>query len=207
MRHSSLFRVWALSVPLLCLLLASACSKEDVNAMVEKTKQTVSDATSKAADSVKDTVGDVQQSVGKASTAAKESLQLAGKVTLQGAISAETNACYGRLVTFTDGRPSVLLMQSYADASQETFPAVFFHAQVTASQPSELVGTTFPATLFVQQEAQGAIWFCDSTQPVPAKIDSLDNGMIKVSVLNGKLVSSLDGSQQPISAQFEGVMQ
>lgn len=175
--------------------------------MVEKTKQTVSDATSKAADSVKDTVGDVQQSVGKASTAAKETLQLAGKVKVNGGINAETKACYGRLLTFTDGRPSVLLMQSYADASQETYPAVFFHAQVIASQPSELVGTTFPATLFVQQEAQGAIWFCDSTLPIEAKVDSLDNGLIKVSVLNGKLVSSQNGSQQPFSAQFEGVMQ
>ncbi len=183
---------------LLPLLLA--CSKEDVNSLVEKTKQTVSDTAAKTTETVNDKISD-------ATAVAKEKLQLAGKCELQCGGPIATPACYARLITFDDGRPSVLQLQSYRDIAEESFPSVYVHAQVTASQPTDLNGVSVSAQAFVQQQAQGAIWYTDPDNPIQIKVNSVADGLVKVELVSGKLLNSADATSQSISGMLEGALQ
>jgi hypothetical protein len=182
------------------LPLLVACSKEDVNSLVEKTKQTVSDTAAKTTETVKDKIDD-------ATAVAKEKLQLSGKCELQCGGPVATPACFARLITFEDGRPSVLQLQSYRDFSEESFPSVYVHAQVTASQPSELNGISVSAQAFVQSQAQGAIWYTDPDNPVQIKVNSVIDGLVNVEFVSGKLLNSNDATTQTVSGRIEGVLQ
>ena len=199
----ALFRAGCCAVAggLLVLLFGSVgCSKADVDALVDKTKQAVSENTSQAAESAK-------QSLQQVTDKAKEQLQLAGKISLTCGQPVETSACYARLIPLGGGRPNVLQLQSYQRADQESFPAVYLHAQTTATALEQLVGQTIPATAYVQSSNDGVIWYCDDQTTIDLKINSYQDGMLVGEISAGKLINTGDGKATALTGIFEGVVQ
>lgn len=169
--------------------------KESVSQGVDKVKGSASDA----ADSVQEAAVDLQGTVG-------EALNLAGKLELTLDEPIQTEACYARWISPHQGRPAVLQLQSYRSADQETFPAVMVHAKVRGGDLPSMVGQTVAAEMFVQKEADGAVW-STSSELVQMKINSFQEDVLSGEFVGGA-VSGPGGAGSHVAAGvFEAVLQ
>ena len=111
------------------------------------------------------------------------------------------DACYVSLVSLPE-RGSVLKIKSYV-GDQENVPGFYVHAQVDATQLSELVDTTVPTKLYVQTSADGGIW---STNQEPATIEfGQDKDRYVVTITDGILQNSVTESRHSVSGKLECV--
>ncbi|HTN74395.1 MAG TPA: hypothetical protein VL096_04080 [Pirellulaceae bacterium] len=175
---------------------------------------------SELAETVQQTANQVQQSVTKsvesAQTTVQEKLEMAGssEVTLDastpGAPTAvapvKTAGCYALFTPATGGRPSVLALQSYKDASSEAFPSLCIQAQVTGDSLSALAGQTVPATMFVKTAAAGPTWYTPTGETVQLKIVSVAGQQVTAEVMSGTLSRSDGGATQPALGKFTAIV-
>lgn len=187
---------------LLLPYVAAGCSSEKLNELANKAKQTVSEQADKITDSVK-------EKTGMATDAAKEQLALAGSCELTLDAPLSTSACYVTFLPQGSDRPSVLQLRSYREPAQESFPSVFFQAQVKAGGISELQGQTVPGELFVQKAQDGPIWSCKTGTHVDLKVvsTSADGKQMNAEFVGGAVSSSQSGADQPVTGKVNGVLQ
>jgi len=182
-------------VVMLFAVFLAACSKEKLNELVDKAKETVSDGTQAA----KDTAAAVTDT-------AKESLALAGTATVNLDIPINTTACYVNWISPGAGRPSVVQIRSYKDAAQESFPSLLLHAQTTAGGISELVGQTIAGQLFVQKAEDAPVWFCPTGAKVDLKVVSVAEQLVTVEIVGGSMRNSQTGADQSVTGKLTGVL-
>lgn len=188
------------------LSIAFGCSKEELGDLVDKAKDAASEGTEKVKQAVSENVETVQGRMEGASAEVQEQLGMAGAIELTAGTPVKTNACYARLITQGSGRPTVLQLQSYRDAENETFPSVFLHSRVNGSSPSELVGKIVSARLFVQQDAQGSVLFSETGSPVELRIASLEEQLLTAELVAGSLLDTATGESVAVTGKFEGVL-
>ena len=178
----------------------TGCGKK-VSEIANSIKNTAADVAGKAEKAAQNAAQTAQNATGKAS----EALALVGsmELTLDGPL--KTNACYVKLITSADGRASVLQMQSYQNASQESFPSALLRAQVSAANLADLNGQTIPAQLFVQAQKDGPTW---STQQelVQVKITVVDAKNVSAELAGGSLLNASTGASQAVKGTFKGVV-
>ncbi len=129
----------------------------------------------------------------------------------------KTTDCQGQLLTFSGERPSVLMVKSYVDATQETFPSAMLQAHVTADEPASLVGQTLKAEIYLMQSgassapdvsaAGGTVWHTPPGELADVKITSIDNQRITGEVVAGMLINVQSGVRQPVTGKFTGPLQ
>ena len=206
-------RHWHLLLALLALV-ATACSKEKFDEMVEKGKQKIDQGVSQAKDSLKDAQQSVQdaassakQTVNQTAGQAQEALALAGSMELTLDTPAKTSGCYAKFVPGTNERPAVLRLQSYRDEQNETYPSAYVRATVKAAQASELQGQTVAAVLYVQSVKDGPVWFSPDGSPVQLKITTVDDKQIVAEIVGGSLTRTDTGAAAPVTAKLQGYWQ
>ncbi|MFN0198936.1 MAG: hypothetical protein ACKVT0_19480 [Planctomycetaceae bacterium] len=129
----------------------------------------------------------------------------------------KTVDCQGQLLTFGGDRPSVLMIKSYVDATQETFPSAMMQAHVTADEPASLVGQTLKAEIYLMQaggspapdptNAGGSVWHTPPGELADIKITSVENQRITGEVVGGMLINVQSGTRQPVTGKFTGPLQ
>jgi hypothetical protein len=184
----------------LVALWLSAALAVGCNKLMEQAKE--------AADKAAGEVAKVTESVSDTATAAKEQLNMAGSMELTVGEPMKTNACYARIVSPGAGRATVLQLQSYGQAGQESFPSVFLQAQVAAATPAELAGQVVKARLFVQRATGGPVLFSENASPIELEVVSIADKILTAKILSGTLRDSATGASVPVSAgTFTGVLQ
>jgi hypothetical protein len=109
------------------------------------------------------------------------------------------------LVGLPGGRPSVLQLQSYRDAAQESFPSALVRAQVSASTVAELKGQTVPAELFVQPQKDGPTWSTRG-ELVQLKIVSVEAKTLTAEIAGGALIHDGTGASQAVKGTLQAVL-
>lgn len=187
------------------VLVAAGCGGKSISDLASSVK----DAASQGVESIQDKAQQVSQDVvGKArglADKASEVAQLAGSMKLSLDQPLETSACYANFSWLQAAGTGVLQLQSYRDAQQESFPAVFLRVQHEVAVPAELAGQTFDAQLFIQREADGPLWTA-TDQPVQLKITSIQDNVLQAEIVGGSLIHSSTGATQPVTGVFEGIL-
>ena len=112
--------------------------------------------------------------------------------------------CYARLYLLSDGRPNILQITSYPDATAERFPSVFIRAQVAQSSPGALATRRVEAQqVYVQAAAEGPIWKSPDGQTVLLSITNIDGNQIEAT-LTGVLIDVVSGESTSLSAKLVG---
>lgn len=174
-------------------------SVQKVSQGVESVKSNVQQAGEKVQEQVEQKVGQgLQQARDQVASQAGQ----AGKIRLELDPVVEVNSCFATLIGFRDGRPSVLLLQSYRDVEQESFPSVLLRATVPSVVPAELAGQTIEAELFVQVADAGPIWSSDG--PVSLQIVSADAEKVSARILGGTLRRADTLESRSITGEVEG---
>ena len=179
----------------------TGCGKK-VSDIASSIKDTAADMAGKAKDAAQDATQAAQNMTGKARAA----LDLAGSMDLTLDAPLKANACYVKFIPSKTGRPSVLQLQSYRDAKQESFPAAFVRAQVSAANLTQLNGQTVPAELFVQGQQDGPTWSTNK-ELVQLKIMLSDEKNFSAEVVAGSLFNSNTGVSQAVKGVFKGALQ
>lgn len=192
-------------VPLVIAFLLCGCGK-DVSEIASSVKQ----AASEGLDQARQTASDVSESVAEkargATGAVSEGLGLAGDFQLNAGQPMAISGCYVTLVTPVEGGPAILQLQSYQEASQESFPSVLVRAEVTAASISELTGQTVQAQVFLKpRQDQPTLFAFDSN--VQVKINGIEDEKVVGEIVAGTL-SGVDEGQPPVpvSGDFRGVI-
>lgn len=175
----------------------TGCGKK-VSDIASSIKDKAADMAGKAKDAAQDAAQNV---TGKAT----EALNLAGSMDLTVDAPLKTDACYVKFIPAKTGRPSVLQLQSYRDAKQESFPAALLRAQVSAADLAQLNGQTVPAELFVQGQEDGPTW-STTTDLVQLKITALDDKNLSAELVAGSLLNANTGASQAVKGVFKGVL-
>lgn len=191
----------------LCVFLFAACSREQLNDMVEKGKQKLDQGVSQVKDTVSEGVDKAKQGAQDAAGSAQEKLQLAGSISLGADGSFKTSGCYVKFFAPDESRPGILRIQSYRDTSSESFPSVYLHAVVDAKQPGELVGQTIAAQMFAQGQVNGPIWSASSASPVQLKIVAIDDKQFVGELTGGDLLGNSGQPNVVAAGKVEGVWQ
>jgi hypothetical protein len=196
--------VWMLAA---CVALGTlGCDSSKVSDLAGSIKDAATEGVSQVSEKAEQVAGSVTETTREMTDTVSENLALAGnmELTLDGPV--KTKACYTRFIPSVAGRTSVLQMQSYRDAEQQSFPSAFLRAQVSASQLPELAGQTVAAQLFVQPEADGTIWYTD-TDLVQLKIVGVDEKQVTAELVEGSLLSTSGDAEQAVKGTFTGVIQ
>lgn len=176
------------------LLVAAGCeqAKQEVKKTVQQAREVVVEKTQTATDTV------------------KQKLNLVGQMELDMTPAVKTDGCYARLINLT-GRPAVLQLCSYRPETHTKgnppFPAIFIHAQLPTNDPAQLVGKTFPAQLFVQEQANGRVVFTDAGQSVELAISAIDAQQVTAQIASGSVTLSESRQTQKISGKLVGLFQ
>jgi hypothetical protein len=183
-----------------CLLVAagialSGCSADEAKKLLDK-----------GIEQVQKLPETVTKEGGKAGDQVQEQLGLAGNIHLSLSPELNKSACYVKFVPATGGRPSVLQLQSYRAADQESFSSVFLQAQVTATSLAELAGQSVQAQLFVQPQSGGPVWFTDREHPVELKIAAIDEKLLTAEFTGGSLQSTDGAAAAGVAGKFSGVL-
>ena len=191
----------------LFVLAFAACSREQLNDMVEKGKKKLDQGVDQVKETVSDGVDQAQKGVQDATGSAQEKLQMAGSITLGADGSFKTSGCYVKFFAPDETRPGILRIQSYRDAANESYPSVYLHAVVEAKKPVDLVGQTIAAQVFAQGKANGPIWSAGSTSPVMIKIVSVSDNQFLAELTGGNLTSNAGQPNVVATGAVEGVWQ
>jgi len=201
-------KIYRRLVPALICLVASfsfaGCSKEDMDEMVSKAKDSATEFKDKSGDvlkKAKDSAGDAASQLKEKSAELKEKTsgaisnvkEQAANIT-QGAGnmlsmngSAEISldkptkfpASYVRVVPLAPGQ-SVVQLKSYStDGQSTTFPAFFIQGNADVSANS-LAGKTIPCQLYAQTSADGAVWKNVPGELIQVKFNATDNGLTAI---------------------------
>ena len=189
--------IWRAAVVVL-LISALGCSQEKLNELVDQGQKKLKEG----ADQV---VEKAQAAVNDTTAQAKEKLQLSGKIEVASATPLAAVACYARFIPAHDERSAVLQLQSYRDASAETFPSIFARATVGAESAARLVGQTIEIQLFAQAQANGPVWFSSSEAPVHFKVTAADDQQISGEFLDGQLQRTDSPETTAVAGSATGV--
>lgn len=175
------------------------CSKEKLAELADKAKSSVSEGAQQVKQQVVETAS-------QATTEVKETAGFAGEMELQLDAPVTAKACYASVLTFTSGRPGVLQLRSYAKPETESFPSFLIQANIGSTTAADLSGKTFPATVFVQSQAGGPIWYSDKAAPAQLKVVSTDDQRISGELVGGSLRSTDNATVPQLAGKFSGSM-
>jgi hypothetical protein len=162
-------------------------------------------AATQTADKAKETAQSITPSAQSVTTKAAEAVALAGSMELTLDAPLKTGACYAQWLSLPGGRPSVLQLQSYREAAQESFPSAFVRAQVSAGTVAKLKGQTVPAELFVQPQKDGPTWSTRG-ELVQLKIVSVEAKTLTAEIVGGALSNDATGVTQTVKGTLQGVL-
>lgn len=186
------------------LFFAAACSKDELNELVEKGKQQVEQGVEKAKQAASDASQQVAQKASDAGEQAKQKLSLAGSMQLTLDAPVQTAGCYVKLIPPLAGRSGILQIRSYHQPDSETFPSALLQIPTTAANVEALRDQTLAGQMFVQREASGAVWESDAASPVQIKITQADSNTFTAEITGGTLRKFPDGTSHAVTGKLTG---
>lgn len=183
------------------------CSREELDELVEKSKQQVEQSMEKAQQAVNETSKTVVDQASQTTQAAQQQLGAAGQMTLALDAPLQVQGCYARYVPPLGGRPGVLQLRSYHQPEAEKFPSVYLRVTTNAENAAALRDQTLAGQLFLQKEAGGAVWQSDAASPVQIKISQSDDKTLVAELTGGSIRSFPDGGSSAVTGKFEAVWQ
>ena len=203
-----------LSIVCACL---SSCSKEEMDEMVSKAKDSATefkeksgDALSKAkagasdaASKLKETTGQIKEKASNITQSAGNMMSMNGSAEIKLDAPTKFPASYVRVVPLAPGR-SVVQLKSYSeDGVSTTFPAYFLQG-VADLKSGSLDGQAVPCRFFAQKTAEGDVWENVPGQLVLVKFTKSAKSMT-ASFSNASLVNLASNAQTNSSGSFECV--
>lgn len=119
----------------------------------------------------------------------------------------ETTGCFASLAPLGAGRPAVFQLTSYASESAETFPSVYFRAEVDAVSLSALVGQKVAGQFYLQREKEGVVWCSPPGQPVEISVTSANERALIAEIVDGQLAPSNGGLPVKLQGAFSATVQ
>lgn len=153
--------------------------------------------------SVSDTVGDAAS---KAVETVKEVAQTAGSAEIMLNREVQAGRCYASLHQPGENRPAILQLKSYRFEADESFPTFLFHAESPTGSWNELVGQEVTGQLFLQQQADGEVWYTQPDGLLTVKVISNQDGNVEAELISGTLVSTSGKTQPAASGKFHAVL-
>ena len=210
---------------LACLIVQAGCSKEEMDKMAAKVKDSASEFSDKssdalekakksaktASDKLKETASGLKDKTSEAMTTIKDkatglasdagnlvSMNGSAEITLDE--PTKFSASYIRVVELNE-TTKVLQVKSYQDGQTNSFPSFLLQATVDGSVDS-LHGKTVPCQFYAQKTAGGDVWQNADGQLNPVQFAKLDNNMT-ASFSDAKLINTANGSQVTSTATFD----
>jgi len=196
---------------LLALVVLSGC---DFSSWSQSATKATKQATQTVTETVEASKTDIQEQVGQAGSSEitlttentgglpNEAHHAPAKV----ASNEKSTACYAIFTPGSDGRNSVLALQSYKTAEREVFPSFYIHAQVSAASLTDLAGQTVPAQMYLKSTAPGPTLFTPSDAPLQLKILTVSETEVTAEIVSGTLTSSADNRASDIAGKFTAVV-
>jgi hypothetical protein len=175
-------------IPTALLCCALGCNKDQVD---------------KAASGLQQVTQTVQQGVENI----KQEANLTGSMELSTTPAIAAKACYARLIVIGEGRPNVLQLVSYKDASLERFPSLLVQAQVQEGSLAELAGKTVQAEIFAQSEENGPVFHCPDGTLASVNISAADAKSLTGQCTGAMLVSSETNQPTSVNGKFVAVVE
>jgi hypothetical protein len=156
---------------------------------------------------VTDGVNSAVKSGTQAVEQAKQVANLAGQIELSLGPGIKTGGCYARLDALQAPRNGWLVISSYSDPAGETFPSVMILVETTGETAATLAGKNFRAAIFLQLQAEGAVWRTPDGEFAELTIVTAADGKIEGKITRATLVST--GAEPPasVTGQFSGSLQ
>lgn len=188
--------------------LATGCSKEKMNELVDQAKETATSVASDVSAEVKaaaETTAAKVESVAETAGDVSGIGDTTGRATMTLDTPTEFAASYIQVLTINPGRPSVLKISSGKDGDLSTFPAFLIQANLTVDNLQALAGQTIPARLFAQKESSGPIWYSADDAPIPVSI-AISDGKVTARIDETAVLSTANETPAQVSGSFECVL-
>ncbi|MDG1873602.1 MAG: hypothetical protein P8J27_06805 [Mariniblastus sp.] len=221
--------VWLLSLSLLVgLIFQCGCSKEDMDKMASKVKDSASEFSEKSSEALEKAKKGAKDASAKIKEAASEfkdktsetmstlkdkATELASDagnlVSLNGSAEitldepTKFSASYIRIIELNE-TTTVLQIKSYKDGITNSFPSFLLQGSVEGPIES-LHGKTIPCQFYAQKAVDGDVWKNANGQLIPVQFAKLDDNM-SASFANAMLVNTANGSQSAATAIFDCVV-
>lgn len=184
----------------------SGCGEGTVTEQFNKGLEQAKESVSKGVEQAKEGVQKIGDTAKQATTTAKEAAGLSGKISLTLNPPVTTTGAYAAFTTPAGDRTGAIAFQSYAVGQAETFPSVYIRALTTAKTLNELVGTSTPCELFIQEKADGPIWRLTEGDAAQVKILSVEGKLVKAEISNASLHETSAEQAISINGQIEAVL-
>ena len=202
---------WGTPVWYLLLLAVFAATGCDVSSWTQSAQQAKQQAQQTVTQTVESAQTELQEQTGQAGSSeitltmdSDASLPPATNPTVS-APHGQAPACYVRFTPGSDGRSSVLALQSYKQAEREVFPSFYIHAQVASAGLEGLAGQTVPAQMYYKSTATSPTLYSPLDAPLQLRILAVDQGQVTAEIVGGALASSADATTTQIVGKFTAV--
>lgn len=182
------------------------CGGGNVSEQISKSFEEAKESVSKSVEQAKEGVQKMGETAKQATTTAKEAAGLAGKITLSFNPPMSTQGAYAYFTAPTGDRNGAIAFQSYSAGQAETFPSVYVRSLTTAKTLNELVGTTVPCEIFVQEKADGPVWRQTASDAAQIKIISVEGKLVKAEISSAALHETSAEQAITVSGQLEAVL-
>jgi hypothetical protein len=182
------------------------CGGGNVSEQITKSFEEAKESVSKGVEQAKEGVQKMGETAKQATTTAKEAAGLSGKMTLSFNPPISTTGAYAYFTAQTGDRNGAIAFQSYSAGQAETFPSVYVRSLTTAKTLNELVGTTVPCEVFVQEKADGPVWRQTAGDAAQLKIMAVEGKLVKAEIQGASLHETSAEQAVTVNGQFEAVL-
>lgn len=110
------------------------------------------------------------------------------------------------LIAVPGGRPTVLQIANCEDESDETYPSMLFHAEVSGGALSELTNEKVLGQLFVRTTENGPVYHSSRNQPVELTITTADENTV-AGEIKGEVVNTETNKPVTVTGKFSESLQ
>ena len=110
------------------------------------------------------------------------------------------------LIAVPGGRPTVLQIANCEDESDETYPSMLFHAEVSGGALSELTNEKVSGQLFVRTTENGPVYHSSRNQPVELTITTADENTV-AGEIKGQVVNTETNKPVTVTGKFSESLQ
>jgi hypothetical protein len=116
-------------------------------------------------------------------------------------------SCFLKLIPATSRSRSVLIVTSYPNEKEESYPSFYMRVVLTGDDLAALLGQPMPAKIWFAAQPNDIVYRTPDGDPASVTIRNTDDtGRVLGTIINAKLLNTANDESMPISGQFDGVL-
>ncbi|MDH3717368.1 MAG: hypothetical protein OES79_04540 [Planctomycetota bacterium] len=117
-------------------------------------------------------------------------------------------SCYLKLIPSTSQTPAVLMVTSYPNEQQESYPSFFMRVVLSGDDLAKLLGQPMPARIWFAAKPNDIVYHTPDGEPASVTIRNADDaGRVLGTIIDAKLLNTANDESMSISGQFDGLLE